>query len=552
MRLWLFSTILFIGVLAGIDARAQNSAIAFDPNPKQIYDTRTYFSYLIRDVSPFQPGFKTVEPVELINFTLDTILFNPTHDSAIAMLHLIDSMEDARLQFKASTRTEQTRYGPTISFDPGDDTHPPVITKTFLPKDTVRCIVTDTLPWNRGIDTFVVNNLYNLKLDTVIKEGRRKWTFYFHWINIKDSIDGLLRVDPIGSAPPALSTYARLNSQPPNTPHLNLNRAFYDFGRTNVTDIKTDTIEIQNIGTNFAYINRIRISNGDSADFWTISTANFTIASGQTKSIFVNFKPDHVGPLGATIIVNYQGGADTEETASLVGTGIRRAILAANDVHTNIGVPFSFPVRLVGISDDVKFNQYTAELKFNGTVFAITSVTQGSATAAFSYPSLIRYSRDSASITSSGHDSITTLANDTLFWIHGTSYLGTAPQTAISATFSTNNDKYVDVYYTPAHIVNNDCSIATLSAIEKVRLAQPSPNPANPSTVLSFSLAEESSVDFALYSPLGEKVFSVAHGTYGAGTHSFLVDLTRFASGVYTCRLATPSTHQVKKLVVVK
>jgi len=61
------------------------------------------------------------------------------------------------------------------------------------------------------------------------------------------------------------------------------------------------------------------------------------------------------------------------------------------------------------------------------------------------------------------------------------------------------------------------------------------PNPFNPSTTLTFSVTNSSSISFSVYDILGRSIQSLEHKDvrYSAGTHSFMYDFSGLPSGTY-------------------
>ena len=86
----------------------------------------------------------------------------------------------------------------------------------------------------------------------------------------------------------------------------------------------------------------------------------------------------------------------------------------------------------------------------------------------------------------------------------------------------------------------------------KFRLDQNYPNPFNPSTTIRYALPGASHVQLVVYDLLGRRVAVLADEQQSAGEHSVRFDATRFASGVYLCRLTAGSFVETKKMMVVK
>ncbi len=98
-------------------------------------------------------------------------------------------------------------------------------------------------------------------------------------------------------------------------------------------------------------------------------------------------------------------------------------------------------------------------------------------------------------------------------------------------------------------------------------LYQNYPNPFNPSTVIRFDLKQQSTVTLEIYNVLGQRVGYWNYGTMNAGRYNEVLNMERFASGVYYYRIiaqgingvsaeGSPQAEQrfvsMKKLVLMK
>jgi len=83
-------------------------------------------------------------------------------------------------------------------------------------------------------------------------------------------------------------------------------------------------------------------------------------------------------------------------------------------------------------------------------------------------------------------------------------------------------------------------------------LEQNVPNPFNPRTSISFTLATESNVRLDVFDVSGRHVATLADGTKSAGRHTVEVDGSALASGVYFYRLNAGGVVMMKKMILLK
>jgi hypothetical protein len=84
------------------------------------------------------------------------------------------------------------------------------------------------------------------------------------------------------------------------------------------------------------------------------------------------------------------------------------------------------------------------------------------------------------------------------------------------------------------------------------QLQQNFPNPFNPNTTISFSLAKPGFVTLKVYDLLGREVVTLFEGFKEPQTYSLKFDGTSLSSGVYFCRLTASGVSQTRKILLAK
>lgn len=83
-------------------------------------------------------------------------------------------------------------------------------------------------------------------------------------------------------------------------------------------------------------------------------------------------------------------------------------------------------------------------------------------------------------------------------------------------------------------------------------LKQNFPNPFNPSTNISFTLAKTENVTLKVFNVIGQEVATLINGQMNAGSHLVTFNAVNLASGIYFYQLKTGSLVAIKKMVLLK
>jgi Secretion system C-terminal sorting domain len=99
---------------------------------------------------------------------------------------------------------------------------------------------------------------------------------------------------------------------------------------------------------------------------------------------------------------------------------------------------------------------------------------------------------------------------------------------------------------------DSDAEITTISNPGEYELSAAYPNPFNPSTMLSVSLPEASTVNVAVFDVLGRRVAELANGQHPAGIMQLPFDGSQLSGGIYFVHASANGWSSAQKVVLIK
>ena len=96
-------------------------------------------------------------------------------------------------------------------------------------------------------------------------------------------------------------------------------------------------------------------------------------------------------------------------------------------------------------------------------------------------------------------------------------------------------------------VVNVDLTAPTVFALE-----QNYPNPFNPSTLISYSIPQNSFVTLKVYDIIGNEVATLVNQTQSAGKYDVRFDASNLSNGVYMYSIKTDNFSSTKKMILMK
>jgi hypothetical protein len=85
---------------------------------------------------------------------------------------------------------------------------------------------------------------------------------------------------------------------------------------------------------------------------------------------------------------------------------------------------------------------------------------------------------------------------------------------------------------------------------ETYSLSQNYPNPFNPSTTITFSIPERSTVRLSIFNTLGQKIYEIVNETKDAGSYEQSFNASQLSTGIYFYRIEATSTQNAGKTFV--
>jgi predicted acyl esterase len=116
---------------------------------------------------------------------------------------------------------------------------------------------------------------------------------------------------------------------------------------------------------------------------------------------------------------------------------------------------------------------------------------------------------------------------------------------------------YVDLPIVSGSGDNNDLFAAETSSFinetpEKFELKQNFPNPFNPNTVITYSVAKSENVQIRVYDITGKEVQTLVNEVKSPGSYNIMFNAANLSSGVYFYRIIAGNFTEVKKMTLVK
>ncbi|MGE5499343.1 MAG: T9SS type A sorting domain-containing protein [Syntrophothermus sp.] len=109
-----------------------------------------------------------------------------------------------------------------------------------------------------------------------------------------------------------------------------------------------------------------------------------------------------------------------------------------------------------------------------------------------------------------------------------------------------------DIWWAVSPCKINLMDVNDNQVISKFRLSQNFPNPFNPATIISYSIAKRSFVDLKVFDILGREVITLVSKEQSAGEYKVEFDGSNLPSGMYVYQLRTGNYSETKKMLLLR
>ena len=108
----------------------------------------------------------------------------------------------------------------------------------------------------------------------------------------------------------------------------------------------------------------------------------------------------------------------------------------------------------------------------------------------------------------------------------------------------------VNLYFNSSNLVTDVTDLP--GTVDKYELAQNYPNPFNPSTVIRFSVPEQTNVTLKIFNSIGQQVATLLNGEMSAGNHQVDFNASALSSGIYFYQISSANFTATKKMILIK
>lgn len=139
----------------------------------------------------------------------------------------------------------------------------------------------------------------------------------------------------------------------------------------------------------------------------------------------------------------------------------------------------------------------------------------------------------------------------TLFCQNGSAFDGIYTDNLLTSEAQTSTGTWYIAHDSVQGIITDIVSVGE-NPLKEISVSQNSPNPFNPATTISFSLAKAGKTTIDVYNVAGQKVDTVINTNMSAGSHSVTWNAVKFSAGVYFYTVKSGGFTKTMRMTLLK
>ncbi len=337
------------------------------------------------------------------------------------------------------------------------------------------------------------------------------------------------------------------------SPEIAIDSAVIDFGEVELGSYRDTVVVFENIGYGPLRFEDILLGGNDPGEFQYVGATDYLLQPGERDSVTLRFTPTSVFQKTAFIEGSSNDSDSRVIRIPLQGVGVTTLEAGCDStLHARAQELNLIPVTLFTNREGSNTTSYSFDLEYDRSLLLPVGVeTAGTLSASFDV---------TMNVTAPGRLTITAangsplVGTGTLVFLRAWAVWETPPASPLlmhDLQFNAGNPRalMVDGMVEIDSICNQ--YLKNVSFIAAPTLQQNHPNPFNPSTRISFTLAARSDVRLDVYRLDGTRVATLAAGTFEAGVHDVEFAAGGLPSGLYFYRLqAGPHSLQRSMLLL--
>jgi hypothetical protein len=338
------------------------------------------------------------------------------------------------------------------------------------------------------------------------------------------------------------------------SPEIRIDSSAIDFGEVELGAFRDTVIVFENEGYGALRLEEFTIGGADPGEFQYMGSANFILQPGERDSFTLRFTPTSIFLKTAFLECNSTDSDSRVIRIPLYGTGVTTLEAGcANNLRAQAQERNLIPVTLFSNREGSNTTSYSFELEYDRGLLLPEGVeTRGTLSASFNVAMTVT-APGRLTVTATNGSPLT--GTGTLLFLRAWAVWENPPLSPLlmsNLVFNTGNPRarIVDGSVAIDSICNQYLKNVSYTAPPVLR--QNRPNPFNPSTLISFSLAAQADLRLDVYSLAGLHVATLAQGRFEAGEHEVDFIASGLPSGLYFYRLQSGAFMSTRSMLLLR